>query len=866
MSEEITKQAFKAKPEGESDDALPSATPDDTQKNSSSTVKSQGDKNNSVVNSPVADKTIPLPADAPSSSDKSTKRPLSPVDKTIVLPDNPPPVDKTVVLPEDASNEEKKSSGSSATKSTAIRDTGSKVTRASETVRMNKKGSRRDDDDTPSESRRNIKTVLGDTFDIIASTFGKGDAEKTNFYTTIKNEHNDQAYKELLNTRDQSMSDLGAIDKQYTFFEKIAEGGQGAVQKAVDKLFHRIVAVKSLHDNIKDKDEVRTSFIDEAEITAQLDHPSIVPVYGLYSDEKHGLHLAMKLINGQTLRKYLDTLTEQYENHIRANVAMRERKMLRQRLEVFLKICDAMSYAHSKHVIHRDLKPENIMIGRFNETYIMDWGIAQKLENQTSITPANISGTPRYIPPELLNKQPIDRRSDIYLLGLILFEIVFLKKAYPQRHAEDALRAAKEGEIAPLKHAFGVTIDRDLKAIVAAALAPNPEDRYSSVARMADDIRNYLNDEAVSVSPYPRLAATMRLIRRHSKFFFFLLLILGTFLFAGSTAAVLREVYKQLESDKIESALGQVFTESVHTAYTIDTQFKNIGAHMQLFSEEVSFRMKNPSPSLPVSDFYNYIAGRTPQTAPPGFQYHPNYSTYVSFKTFVYKQVPVKEPENLQLILNAVNSMLPTFECYMMMHGKQNINHDFPILSLYMGFESGVHISYPYNTDYADNYDPRLRTWYTSAQMSKSGMPIWTKPYLNKNQVKQLVMTCSIPLKNASDELIGVMGADVLPETLQEILHANTTNQPYILAKYIVSKDGEICSDVSGHYSPTINNKQIAFYSFPDMELFKKMWVMKNGRFFANKAQTSVYTFVHLQSIDMLYVEKLNFMKLKENL
>ena len=200
------------------------------------------------------------------------------------------------------------------------------------------------------------------------------------------------------------------------------------------------------------------------------------------------------------------------------------------------------------------------------------------------------------------------------------------------------------------------------------------------------------------------------------------------------------------------------------------------------------------------------------------------------------------------------------------MHGKQNINHDFPILSLYMGFESGVHISYPYNTDYADNYDPRLRTWYTSAQMSKSGMPIWTKPYLNKNQVKQLVMTCSIPLKNASDELIGVMGADVLPETLQEILHANTTNQPYILAKYIVSKDGEICSDVSGHYSPTINNKQIAFYSFPDMELFKKMWVMKNGRFFANKAQTSVYTFVHLQSIDMLYVEKLNFMKLKENL
>jgi hypothetical protein len=285
---------------------------------------------------------------------------------------------------------------------------------------------------------------------------------------------------------------------------------------------------------------------------------------------------------------------------------------------------------------------------------------------------------------------------------------------------------------------------------------------------------------------------------------------------------------------------------------------------MQLFTEELAFRMNTLPPTKPISAFYDYKAGLSPETAPPEFKYHPNYSAYVSFKTFMHKLAPGAKPENLQLVLNAFDAMLPTFECYMQMHGKKNINHDFPILSLYTGFESGLHVSYPYNSDYKDDYDPRLRTWYTSAQMSKANTPTWTKPYINKAKVKQLVMTCSVPFKTAGGELIGVMGADVLPETLQEILHANTSNKNFIISKYIVSKDGEICQDLSGRYSPIINNKMIEFCKFPDDMLFKQMWALKNGRLFANKAQTSIYTFVYLESIDMLYIEKLNFIKLRE--
>ena len=378
------------------------------------------------------------------------------------------------------------------------------------------------------------------------------------------------------------------------------------------------------------------------------------------------------------------------------------------------------------------------------------------------------------------------------------------------------------------------------------------------------EVRKRMNDEAVSVSPHPRISALLRMMRRHSKLLFTLLLLMGVFLFAGSVAAVFREINSQLEKDKIENALGHVFTETLHTAHSIDSQFRDIGAHMQLFTEELAFRMNTITPTLLVSDFYDYTAGRKPETAPPEFKYHPNYSTYVSFKTFMYKLAPNAKPENIQTVLNAINSMLPTYECYMQMHGKKNINHDFPILSLYTGFETGIHVSYPYNSDYKDEYDPRLRKWYTSAQMAKANTPTWTKPYINKGQVKQLVMTCSVSFKTVGGELIGVMGADVLPETLQDILHANTANKNFIISKYIVSKDGEICQDLSGRYSPIINNKEIEFCKFPDESLFSKMWSMRNGRLFANKSQTSIYTFVHLESIDMLYIEKLNFMKMKE--
>ncbi len=420
-------------------------------------------------NSRKAAKTVVIPEDSLSDNGNSDK-----VAKTTVISDVP-------VQPEDESDD---NSNDSERPRRSTSDTEARTIASIKKLKVRPKTT------TPgTATKRNLMSIISDTFGAITSSFiTSDDVNKTNFFKTIKRDDNANDSEIISEADKEAANSLGSVESQYRIGEQIAEGGQGSIKKALDKLFHRIVAIKSLHDCVKNQDSVRNSFINEARITAQLEHPSIVPIYGLYSDNSKGLHLAMKLIQGNDLRKHLEAIHEQYSALPKYQIRLRERKMLKQRLEFFLHICDALEYVHSKNVIHRDLKPENIMIGKFNETYIMDWGIAERCD-ENGITPSQISGTPCYLPPELLNKQPIDKRSDIYLLGLILYDIVFLHKAYPQEKTPDILREVRDGNYAPMEHEFGIHVDSDLKAIIARALEFDPEDRYQSAVMLAEDIR-----------------------------------------------------------------------------------------------------------------------------------------------------------------------------------------------------------------------------------------------------------------------------------------------------------------------------------------------------------------------------------------
>lgn len=201
----------------------------------------------------------------------------------------------------------------------------------------------------------------------------------------------------------------------YEILGKLGEGAMGAVSLARDPVLRRTVALKSLLPRASRDGALLQRFVSEMQITAQLDHPHIVPVYG-FDRKDASVSYAMKLVQG----KELEQLLRETAALVKSNSPLDVEHALSTRLEIFVKVCDAVAYAHSRGVIHRDLKPANVMIGRFNEVYVVDWGVARQIgvagsaqdraaesmKEDPSALPSNqtrigaIVGTPQYMSPE----------------------------------------------------------------------------------------------------------------------------------------------------------------------------------------------------------------------------------------------------------------------------------------------------------------------------------------------------------------------------------------------------------------------------------------------------------------------------------
>ena len=285
---------------------------------------------------------------------------------------------------------------------------------------------------------------------------------------------------------------LDAVDDKYRKLSAFAQGGTATLSIARDRNLKRLVAVKSLNMDSPNIAEQLEAFVTEAKVTAQLDHPGVIPVYGLFRDADNGIHLVMKLVNGKTLREYLRNTVMNYR--IRGVDAFDENLQLRKRLEIFLRVCDTLVYAHHRGVIHRDLKPENIMIGEFMEVFVMDWGLARVIHGGENSPPVKkkISGTPRYFPPEVLRGEPLDFRSDIFTLGLILQEIVTLRYAITGNNKKEIIDHGRNADIEPVEHLFKWKIDNPLRSIIRKATAYKLEERYQTVEALAEDVRRYM--------------------------------------------------------------------------------------------------------------------------------------------------------------------------------------------------------------------------------------------------------------------------------------------------------------------------------------------------------------------------------------
>ena len=279
--------------------------------------------------------------------------------------------------------------------------------------------------------------------------------------------------------------------KHLVIGRELARGGMGHVHPATDRHLLRQVALKRLDKHFASEPFYRDGFIAEAQITGQLEHPNIVPVHELAIDPNGIPYFTMKLVQGAAFDKWL----------ARRPVGSIER--IEGGIEILLKVCDAVAYAHHRGVVHRDLKPENIMAGDFGQVYLMDWGLAKLIKSSPASGSRSLMnapgpvGTPQFMAPEQARGNPadIDERCDVFGLGALLFEILSGQGPYGKDPSADAVLArAAKGEVDSIDEACEkVGVSRRIRAVAERATQANPANRYQSVAEMQAAMRAFLH-------------------------------------------------------------------------------------------------------------------------------------------------------------------------------------------------------------------------------------------------------------------------------------------------------------------------------------------------------------------------------------
>jgi serine/threonine-protein kinase len=309
-----------------------------------------------------------------------------------------------------------------------------------------------------------------------------------------------------------------------------ARGGLGEVHIAADGELNREVALKRIESAHALDAEHRQRFLREAEITARLEHPGVVPVHGLVHDADGLPSYAMRFIQGESLQEALE--------HFHAADGLKrdpsERSLaFRQLLSRFLVVCNTIAYAHSRGVIHRDLKPANIMLGPYGETLVVDWGLAKAQGLSDEVADAEpvqastagglpstkagaVIGTPAYMSPEQARgrKEQVSPATDIFGLGATLYSVLTGKPPFEGKDLLELLVKAQESRFArPRQVKAG--IPPALEAICLKAMALEPADRYATATALADDVEHWLADEQVGAYPEPWSARLRRWMRQH---------------------------------------------------------------------------------------------------------------------------------------------------------------------------------------------------------------------------------------------------------------------------------------------------------------------------------------------------------------
>jgi serine/threonine protein kinase len=378
---------------------------------------------------------------------------------------------------------------------------------------------------------------------------------------------------------------------RYIMGQEIGRGGMGAVFQVVDSDLRRTLAMKVAlpYDGEEDeKIEFISRFLEEAQVTGQLDHPGIVPLHEVGMDSKGRIYFTMRMVKGDHLGKIFKQARK------RENGWTIEKGVV-----ALMRVCESMAYAHDKGVVHRDLKPANVMAGRFGEVYVMDWGLCKvrgrKERHSESETEYSVSivhsdrvdddelktefgrtmGTPSYMAPEQGRGDwdNVNHKSDIYSVGAMLYTLITGCAPYVPEGGRVAphttLKWLLEG---PPRHPreLNTKASASLSAICERAMARDPADRYADMLEFADDLRRYLSRRPVRALKLNAFQRTWRWVRRNPKVSaFFLAALLGGGTAVASLARLPRKLVRAaavddaFEKTELMNTVNALYTRNV---------------------------------------------------------------------------------------------------------------------------------------------------------------------------------------------------------------------------------------------------------------------------------------------------------------
>ncbi|MCC7042632.1 MAG: protein kinase [Acidobacteria bacterium] len=543
-----------------------------------------------------------------------------------------------------------------------------------------------------------------------------------------------------------------AAHPRYVILGEAGKGGMAVVHIARDLELIRKVALKRLAGSAAAHEEAQARFLREVQISAQLDHPNIVPVYGLEVGPDGVPAYAMKLVEGQTLEAFLK---ETRAFHERGD-APDEAHALAARLEHFLKVCDAMAYAHDKGVVHRDLKPANVMLGRHNEIYVMDWGICRVLrlpdsgsgieglddsadaDADTHTRVGTVVGTARYMAPEQAqgHNDEISPATDQYALGLMLYEIATLQAPYESGTVVEVLARAARAEVRPVRHAFASgNVPAEIAAIIGRATAAGPADRYRDVRAFANDVRRYLRGDAVEARPDSLWQKTARTVARHRQKVLTGIVGLVALLAVGTAGLLYRHEQALLAAEVREREMLALVDHVTVKGDVLQTRFLELQGEIDALASTAALALQHTTPGDErfywVEDF-DTPARRPADLVQAAGTEHPQSVTYGA-----WIPAPGANAAQLTPLIRRLVHVRPyrneLFECARVLLGEQAGEggqadvRGTGIDAFVIGLAAGVTLQLPGHAGLPRVLDPREAPWYRLASGHTGAR--WGAPY-----------------------------------------------------------------------------------------------------------------------------------------